>query len=186
MTSRRTTFQFCGFGGQGLVLSASVLGAAAVLAGFNAVQTQSYGSEARGGECQAELTLSSDPIYSPTANAVDVLVAMSQAALDHYLDRLKSGGTLVIDPHYVARPERDDVILVEVPVTDLAADDLGNRLVANILLLGFLRYASDIVPEDEFLASVGQNVPERFRELNLRAAERGKRLAIERGIKLEV
>jgi 2-oxoglutarate ferredoxin oxidoreductase subunit gamma len=186
MTSRRATFQFCGFGGQGLVLSASVLGAAAVLAGFNAVQTQSYGSEARGGECQAELTVSSDPIYSPTANAVDVLVAMSQAALDRYINRLKSGGTLVIDPHYVTRPERDGVTLVEVPVTDLATDDLGNRLVANILLLGFLRHACDVVPESEFLSSVEQNVPERFRELNLRAAERGKRLAIERGIKLEV
>ena len=186
MTSRRTTFQFCGFGGQGLVLSASVLGAAAVLAGFKAVQTQSYGSEARGGECQAELTVSSDPIYSPTASVVDVLVAMSQAALDRYQDRLKPGGTLVIDPHYVVRPERDDVTIVEVPVTDLATDDLGNRLVANVLLLGFLRYASEVIPEDAFLTSVGNNVPERFRDLNLRAAERGKRLAIECGIRLEV
>jgi len=186
MTSRRVTFQFCGFGGQGLVLSATIVGAAAVRAGLHAVQTQSYGSEARGGECQAELTVSPTPIHSPTADAVDVLVAMSQAALDRYLGRLRSGGTLIIDPHYVARPPRGDLTIVEVPVTGLAADELGNQLVANVLLLGFLRQASDIVPERDLVAAIEESVPKRFLELNLRAAERGKRLALERGVRLEV
>ena len=61
--------QFCGFGGQGIVLSSVIFGTAAVLtAGLNAVQTQSYGSEARGGECQAELILAQEPIHSPLAD----------------------------------------------------------------------------------------------------------------------
>ncbi len=185
MTGRRITLQFCGFGGQGLVLSAAVLGTAAVQAGLNAVQTQSYGSEARGGECQAELTLSADPILSPTAGSIDVLVAMSQAALDRYIGRLKPRGTLIIDPHYVSRPGRDDITLIEVPVTDIAADELGNSLVANILLLGFLREASQLIPEEVFLTAVRQTVPPRFLDLNLRAAERGKRLAAERDVRLD-
>lgn len=82
MKKDRVSIQFCGFGGQGLVLSATVFGTAAVHAGLNAVQTQSYGSEARGGECQAELILSEEPINSPSTATVDLLVAMSQPALE--------------------------------------------------------------------------------------------------------
>jgi len=98
----QVTIQFCGFGGQGIVLSSVIFGTTAVLhSGMNAVQTQSYGSEARGGECQAELILSQEPIKSPLADQLDILVAMSQPALNQYLKRLKPGGTLIFDPEYV-------------------------------------------------------------------------------------
>ncbi len=77
MEQERITLQLCGFGGQGIVLASVILGTAAVTrAGLNAVQTQSYGSEARGGECQAELILARGPIHSPLADRVDILVAM--------------------------------------------------------------------------------------------------------------
>ncbi|NIO07031.1 MAG: ketoisovalerate oxidoreductase, partial [Deltaproteobacteria bacterium] len=101
----RVNMQFCGFGGQGIVLSAVIFGTAAVTrAGLNAVQTQSYGSEARGGECQAEVIVSDRPINSPLADHVDILVGMSQAALNKYLGRLRSRGTLIIDPEFVEKP----------------------------------------------------------------------------------
>ena len=112
-----------GFGGQGIVLSSVIFGTAAVeRAGLNAVQTQSYGSEARGGECQAELILSEGPIHSPLADRVDILVAMSQLALDRYLDRLRAGGTLILDPELVEKPERSDIKIVRVPATQMASE----------------------------------------------------------------
>ena len=186
MNKDRITIQFCGFGGQGLVLSATVLGTAAVFAGMNGVQTQSYGSEARGGECQAELILSEQGINSPTSDTVDILIAMSQAALERYLARLEATGTLVIDPQYVKRPARTDIRIVEVPVTQIAADDLGQQITANMVMLGFLRQATNLIPEEALQSAVCESVPERFVEVNCRAIERGKQLAREEGIALEV
>jgi len=186
MKEGRINMQFCGFGGQGLVLSATVFGTAAVHAGLNAVQTQSFGSEARGGECQAELILSEGPINSPSAAEADLLIAMSQLALDRYLPRLKLNGTLVIDPRYVQRPSRTDIRSIEVPVTKIASEEIGQQITANMVMLGFLRQATGLIPEEALLRAIRESVPERFVELNLKAANRGKQLAIEEGISVEV
>lgn len=182
MRKDRITIQFCGFGGQGLVLSAKVFGTAAVFAGLNGVQTQSYGSEARGGECQAELILSGKEIHSPSSDTVDLLVAMSQPALDRYLGHLKDGGTLVTDPRYVKRPKRKDIRIVEVPVTQIAADELGQQITANMVMLGFLREATHLIPEQSLRKAVSESVPEHFVDVNLKAIERGKQLAQEEEI----
>jgi len=182
----RIALQFCGFGGQGLVLSAAVLGTGAVGAGMYAVQTQSYGSEARGGECQAELILSREPISSPTVAEVDVLIAMSQTALAKYLLRLRAGGVLVIDPMFVERPQRDDIQVIEVPVTQIAADEIGQQITANMLMLGFLAEATSLISEEELAKAIERAVPSRFLAANLKAAERGKRLAVERALSVEV
>lgn len=186
MAEKRFNLQFCGFGGQGLVLSATVFGTAAVRVGLSAVQTQSYGSEARGGECQAELILSKGKIYSPTAAKVDILIAMSQPALERYLSRLRSGGILIIDPGFVTRPAREDIRLLEVQVTKIAAEEVGQQITANMLMLGFLRQAIGLFSEAALLEAIRETVPERFLEVNLRAANRGKTLALERGVSLDV
>ena len=177
--SRRLNLQFCGFGGQGLILAATVLGTAAVRAGLLAVQTQSFGSEARGGECQAELGVSDSPILSLTFDEVDVLVTLSQAALGRYLPRLRKGGTLFLDPQFVQKPKRGDVRILEVPVTRVASEELGLGLVANMVLLGCLRQVTDLVPEESLLLAIRETVPAKYCEVNLQAAERGKRLALE-------
>jgi 2-oxoglutarate ferredoxin oxidoreductase subunit gamma len=178
--------QFCGFGGQGIVLSAVVFGAAAVTqAGLEAVQTQSYGSEARGGECQAELIISAEPIDSPLADQVDILVARSQPALGRYIDRIKPGGTLILDPALVDPPERDDVEVVEVRAAETASE-LGNEIVANMVTLGFLQQATGLVSADDLDEAIRSSVPERFVDLNLRAAERGRVLAKEQGTTVEI
>lgn len=186
MQKDRINLQFCGFGGQGLVLSATVFGTAAVRAGLNGVQTQSYGSEARGGECQAELILSEGEINSPTAVNVDILVAMSQPALDRYLSRLNSKGILILDPRFVARPPRDDVQILEVPVTQIAVEEIGQQITANMLMLGFLRQVTGMFPEEALLEAIRESVPQRFLESNLKAAKRGKALAIEQNVSVEV
>jgi len=186
MHTGAVTVQFCGFGGQGIVLSAVVFGAAAVTqAGLEAVQTQSYGSEARGGECQAELIISEEPIDSPLADKVDILIARSQPALERYLGSVRPGGTVVIDPQLVDHPQRDDVRVVEVSAAETASQ-MGNEIVANMVTLGFLQEASGLLSAADLDEAIKSSVPERFVELNLSAAERGRRLARDRGTTIEV
>jgi 2-oxoglutarate ferredoxin oxidoreductase subunit gamma len=152
---------------------------------LNAVQTQSYGSEARGGECQAELILAQEPIHSPLADEMDILVAMSQSALDRYLDRLRTGGTLIIDPELVRPPGRADVQIAPVPATEIASE-LGGRIAANMVMLGFLQQATGLVSKEGLFETIQTNVPQRFVELNLQAAERGIALAQEQNLTVEI
>lgn len=186
MRKDRVTLQFCGFGGQGIVLSSVVFGTAAVIrAGLNAVQTQSYGSEARGGECQAELILSDGPIHSPLADQVDILVAMSQLALDRYLDRLSPGGTLIIDPELVEKPDRSDIQVTQVPATEIASQ-IGPRIIANMVMLGFLQQATGLMSADDLYDTIRGNVPRKYLEVNLEAAKRGMALAREQNFSVEI
>jgi len=186
MRRGRVTLQFCGFGGQGIVLSSVVFGTAAVTrAGLNAVQTQSYGSEARGGECQAELILSKGPIHSPLADQVDILVAMSQLALNRYLDRLKPGGTLILDPELVGEPERSNIQITQVPATEIASE-IGPRIIANMVMLGFLQQATGLMSEEDLYETVRDNVPQKYLEMNLQAAKRGMALAQDQNFSVEI
>jgi 2-oxoglutarate ferredoxin oxidoreductase subunit gamma len=186
MHQDRVTLQFCGFGGQGIVLSSVVLGTAAVTrAGLNAVQSQSYGSEARGGECQAELILAEGPIHSPLADRVDILVAMSQLALDRYLWRLRPGGTLIIDPELVQAPDRSDIQLWPVPATEMASQ-AGQRIAANMVMLGFLQQATGFLLAEDLLETIRDNVPEKYLEVNLEAARRGMALARQQNARVEI
>jgi 2-oxoglutarate ferredoxin oxidoreductase subunit gamma len=183
---RITTLQFSGFGGQGIVLSSVIFGTAAVTrGGYNGVQTSSYGSEARGGQCQAELILSRSDIHSPLASQVDVLVSMSQLALNTYLDRLKPGKTLIIDPELVTKPDRSDISIYEVPATRTALD-LGFRISANMVMLGFLQQASQLISEEDLLETIKAYVPAKYLDVNLKAAAKGKEFAREMNVRLEI
>lgn len=185
MKKERITIQFCGFGGQGIILSSVIFGTTAVLyGGLNAVQTQSYGSESRGGECQAELILSSQPITSPLADRLDILVAMSQPALNQYVKRLKPGGILIYDPEYVQKPERADIQVISLPATE-EADKLGNKIVANMFVLGYLQQMTSLVESEALCEIIRRNVPAKYAELNQKAAQKGMALARETNAKVE-
>jgi 2-oxoglutarate ferredoxin oxidoreductase subunit gamma len=132
------------------------------------------------------LILSTGEINSPTTAKVDILVAMSQPALDRYLGRLKLNGILIIDPRFVTSPTRDDIQILEVPVTKIAVEEIGQQITANMLMLGFLRQATGMFSEEALLEAIRESVPQRFLESNLKAAKRGKALVIERNVSLEV
>jgi len=177
MAIKDINIRFCGFGGQGIVLSAIIFGTTAVTkAGLNAVQMQSYGSEARGGECQAEVVVSKDPIESPLADSMDVLVAMSQPAIDKFLGTLKTSGLLIIDSEFVKRPEREDITVYEFPATRIATD-IGVKLAANMAMLGFIQEKLKIFREKDLLDVISANVPEKFLDANIKAASSGIRFA---------
>ena len=186
MLKKRITIQFCGFGGQGIILSSVIFGTTAVTRiGLQAVQTQSYGSEARGGECQAELILSPERINSPLSDQVEILVAMSQPALNQYLRRLKPNGTLIIDPDLVKPPLRQDINIIPLPATN-AANDLGMKIVANMYMLGFLQQATELFSAEDLCQVILENVPPRFAEINLKAAREGMEFARQQNYRVEV
>ena len=169
--------QFCGFGGQGIILLAVLFGSAAVTrGGMNAVQTQSFGSEARGGACQSELILSRRVINSPNSDAIDIMVALSQEAFEKYAWRLRPGGTLIIDSDLVEAPDRTDIHIITLPATRIA-DEAGHKIAANMVILGFLQEMTGLFPTDALFAVIRENIPEKFLELDMKAAEQGIALA---------
>jgi 2-oxoglutarate ferredoxin oxidoreductase subunit gamma len=163
----------CGFGGQGIILTAVLLGTTAVTRGnLYAVQTQSYGSEARGGQCQAELVIDTKPIRSPVAEKKNLLVAMFQAAYDKYIDTLEDDGVLVIDPQLVTEQKRMVKHTFAVPATRIAVD-LGNRMAANMVVLGFLSGCLGMLTIEDLMEVIRREVNPRFVDLNVRAANAG-------------
>jgi Pyruvate/2-oxoacid:ferredoxin oxidoreductase gamma subunit len=166
----------CGMGGQGIILASVLLGTAAVtLAGLHAVQTQSYGSEARGGQCQAELIIDREPILSPVAQKKDLLLAMFSEAYHKYIPDLKEDGVLVYDTDLV-QPEPRQGKSYGVPATQMAVG-LGNRMAANMVMLGFLAEMFGVISVKHLEQVVISEVDERFRELDLNAVRAGVEFA---------
>lgn len=180
--SSQVRISLCGFGGQGIILSAVVLGTAAVTrAGQYAVQTQSYGSEARGGQCQAELIIDAQPILSPISAKKDILVCMFQEAYGKYIDTLEDDGVLVVDTDLVRTLTRDIPKTFRVPATEIAIA-LGNKMAANMVMLGFLNECVGLMEMQALKDTVAENVPSRFIELNLNAVDAGVAYARDNGL----
>ena len=180
----KANIQFCGFGGQGIILSSTVLGTAAVKGpDYNAVQTQSFGSEARGGECQAELIISDEDIYSPSADEVDLLVALSQPAYNEYKDRLKDDGILLVDPELVTEVDKEGKTVIELSARKIA-QELGNELVANMVILGFLQESTGLFSKQVLFDVIEDSVKDKFIDIDINAAEKGISIAKERNLDL--
>jgi len=165
--------RICGFGGQGIVLAGVILGEAAMRAGHQAVQTQSYGPEARGGAARSEVIIASDPIAYPRVTEADVLVALSQPAFDKYGADLAEGGVVVVEEDLVqangahARP------------FTRTAEAVGHKIVANIVMIGYVSALLDLIPHEILEETVLRNVPARTADLNRKAVAAGRELYLE-------
>lgn len=162
--------RICGFGGQGIVLAGVILGEAASRAGFEAVQTQSYGPESRGGAARSEVVISDQPIDYPRVSRADVLIALSQSGYDSYADEMAEDGVVVVDGDLV---QTDGVESVPFTTT---AEKVGRKIVANMVMLGYLSALLDLVPRDVLESTVMDNIPAGTEELNRRALEAGREL----------
>lgn len=173
----RINVRFGGFGGQGIVMASVVIGtAAAVYDKKDAMQSQSYGQQARGGECRSEVIISDEKIVYPVVDKVDVLVVMSRPAFEGYMGSLKTGGCLILDPDVVrCVPDRKDIEVIEMPAT-MIATKLGRTIVANMVMLGALVEKTKIVSEEALRKAIRDLVPSSMVDLNLKAAEEGKKL----------
>jgi 2-oxoglutarate ferredoxin oxidoreductase subunit gamma len=166
--------RFAGFGGQGIIKSGIIVAsAAAIQSGKNAVQTQSYGPESRGGACKSEVVISEEEIDFPKVTEPDILVVMSQHAYNEYADSVKPQGVLILDPDMIPHEiELANVKVYRIPSTKIA-DELGKRIVANIVMLGAFAAITEVLSKDALKDSIKANIPKGTEELNLAAFERG-------------
>lgn len=172
--------RFAGFGGQGIVLSSYILGQSAVFDGKKVIQNQSYGSESRGGECRGDVIISDDDIYELEPSENDVLVAMTQPAYDKFIPMLKPGGTLILDKDLVVTDSKLDpkgITKYGISATDIAFKKFGRKIIANMLILGFMNTLLGLVGAEMLEKAIIQNVPKGTEELNLDAMREGIKLA---------
>lgn len=170
----RTEIRFAGFGGQGIIRSGLITAmAACIYSDKNAVQTQSYGPESRGGSCKSEVVIADEAIDFPKVDDPDILMLMSQEAYHKYIQEAKSGAIILLDPDMVTnRNDPSNAKIHAVPATKVA-EELGKTIVANVVMLGALTAITQLVSPDAMKKAVLRNVPKGTEELNSTAFKRG-------------
>ena len=169
-----TEIRLAGFGGQGVILSAIVLGkAASIFQGAYATMTQNFGPEARGGACSAQLILSDNPVLYPYVTKPDIMVVMSQEAFNRFAPELRDGGILIVEQDLVRVSDLNkEFQIYSVPATRIA-EELGKRMVLNSVMVGFFTAVTHLLEPDAVRKAVADSVPSNFREVNLKAFEKG-------------
>ena len=169
----RKEIMVTGFGGQGIVLAGLILGKAASLGDKReSTLTQSYGPEARGGACSAQVIISDGTIHYPYVRHPDVLVCMSQGGFDKFADLLKDDGTLIVDQDLVKPAKKANENLFSIPATRFA-EEMGRKMMANIVMLGFLTAVTQTISVDSARKTVEQSVPKGTEQMNLKAFNKG-------------
>ena len=170
----KTQIRLSGFGGQGIILAGQIMGKAVTLfEGRNAVMTQSFGPEARGGACSADVVLSDSRIHYPGVTAPDVLVVMSEEAARTYGPGAGEGTLVLVNEELVRTvPEGKGIKVRSLPATRLA-EGLGQVMAANIVMLGFLAAQSGTVGRDALEKALLDTLPPASHELNKKAFAAG-------------
>ncbi len=166
-------FRFSGTGGQGLITAGIILAEAAILDGKEAVQSQSYGPEARGGSSKAEVIISDETIYFGRVTCPDVLLAMSQEAADKYSNDTNDHSVIVTDTLFVKDVPGKCKKRVDLPITHTAVETCGKALFANIVAIGAIVALSDCVSEEAIEKAVLARVPKGTEESNKKALRAG-------------
>jgi 2-oxoglutarate ferredoxin oxidoreductase subunit gamma len=173
----RYEIRLSGSGGQGLILAGKILAeAAALYEGRNAVQTQSYGPEARGGASKAEVVISDREIDYPKAVELDLLLSLTQVSCTKYVCDLKKDGILIIDSSEVRDVPGGSYTIYRVPIADIAINEIGKAVVTNIVALGILTKISGVVSEEAVRKAILSRVPKGTEEINMKAYDAGLRV----------
>jgi 2-oxoglutarate ferredoxin oxidoreductase subunit gamma len=173
-----------GSGGQGMILAGKILAeAVSIFDDKQAVMTQSYGPEARGGAARAEVIISDRPIHYPKMMNLNILLVMTQEALDKYGEMLQTGGLLVADETLVKAIPGNFQNVFKAPFSALAKDTLGSALVTNIISLGALAAVSQVVSRESLISAVAARVPEKYLALNRSALDLGYKVANDSGFR---
>lgn len=176
--SRVTQVRFGGVGGQGMVLAGRLLGkAASLFDDKDAVVTQSYGPEARGGASRADVVISDGTVDYPFVTRADILAVFFQEAYMMFRPTLGDGGLLLVDSKLV-KPFPDEQTFRPVPATDMA-EQLGTRMAANVVMLGYVLGATNVVSRESVEQAIRTTVKPRIVDLNIKALEAGINLARE-------
>jgi 2-oxoglutarate ferredoxin oxidoreductase subunit gamma len=180
--TERLELRLTGFGGQGVVLAAHIIGRACIEAGKHATMIQSFGPEARGASCSATLVISSDEVLYPYIQQPEILVAMSGDGYEKFKDELKPGGTLVYESDLVHPLPAGAGLSTQhsalstrsfgIPSTRIA-ETLKKPMVQNIVMLGFVARVTGLVPIETMREVVRESVPAGTEEINLQAFDAG-------------
>lgn len=172
--------RFSGFGGQGIIRQGLILGKAlSIYDNKFATMTQSFGPEARGSACSSQLVVSEERVLYPYVTKPEVLVAMSQEAYEKYEPELKEGGTLIIDSDLVRlKPSRRKIKIFSIPSTRFA-EEIGNRIYANLVMLGFFASVTKIVTPEAIKKALPGLVPSRYLDTNIKAFDKGFNYGLE-------
>ena len=178
----RKEIRFGGFGGQGIISAGNITGkAASIYEDKNAVLIQSYGPEARGGACSADVVIEDEKIDYPQITLPEILILMSQEAYEKYSGEIQEGGIMLLESDLVEETEPPEgVKQFKVPATKIA-EDLGHKIVANVVMLGALVALTGAVDCDMMRKAVLSSVPDGTENLNESAFKSG----LEYGAKLE-
>lgn len=174
MTTKRRNIRISGFGGQGVILSGFLMGqAASLFDGRNAVFTQSYGPEARGGSCSSCVVIDEEEIGYPLVRAADYLIVLSKEGYVKYGGTVTPDGLTFFDSDLVGEVvPSDEGRNFGIPATRLA-EELGKKVVANVIMLGFFLGITGLLSKEAIIESIRTSVKKDFVEINLKALERG-------------
>jgi 2-oxoglutarate ferredoxin oxidoreductase subunit gamma len=170
--NHQTEIIVTGFGGQGIIMAGRILGMSASLGDHKeSTLVQAYGPESRGGACNAQVIISDVPIHYPYVNNPQILVAMSQAGYDKFAAALAPNAVLLVDQDLV-NPEKVPCAHFAIPATRMA-ENLGNKMMANIIMLGFCTAITEAVSSEAAHATIVQSVPKGTEERNIEAFNKG-------------
>ncbi len=180
MEYKMAEIRFSGFGGQGIIRCGLITGKAlSLFDNKHATMTQSFGPEARGSACSSQLVVSADRVLYPYITVPEILISMSQEAYDKYEPELSDDGILIIDTDLVKpRAIRGKIQMYSIPATRFA-EELGNRIIANLVMLGFFTAVTDVVSPEAMKKALPGLVPGRFLDLNIKAFDKGFDYGIE-------
>jgi 2-oxoglutarate ferredoxin oxidoreductase subunit gamma len=168
---------FSGSGGQGIITASIILAeAAALYEGLNAVQSQNYGPEARGGSTRADVIISDRAIRFPKVNQPNVLICLTQEAYNRYSGTIRPGGLLLSDSHFVKLERKVDARQLELGMYKSVLDAIGKPVVFNICMLGAMIGLTHIVRTESIIKVLEAKIPSGFLEMNRKALEIGLQL----------
>ncbi|HSL99811.1 MAG TPA: 2-oxoacid:acceptor oxidoreductase family protein [Candidatus Limnocylindria bacterium] len=174
----RYEIRFSGSGGQGLILAGVIFAeGASIYDKKNAVQSQSYGPEARGGASKSEVIISDEPIHFPKATSIDLQLSLTQEACTKYYKDLKPDGTLLVDEDFVREIPKGTFKVIKLPIIRTAAEEIGKSFVANIVAIGAITAIAGQVSYEAIEKAVLSRVPKGTEELNKKALKSGYNVA---------
>lgn len=175
--SEQLELRLSGSGGQGLITAGIILAEAAIRDHKNAIQTQSYGPEARGGASKAEVIISSEDIDFPKVTIPNMSLILTQIACQKYVHDISEEGTLIIDTSVALPVGLKAKHVYHMPIIDAARNDIGKEIVANIIALGVIVELTQIVSKDNLEATILSRVPKGTEVLNQMALQKGYDIA---------
>jgi 2-oxoglutarate ferredoxin oxidoreductase subunit gamma len=168
---------FSGSGGQGVITAAIILAEAAVLYdNLNAVQSQFYGPEARGGATRSDIIISDSAIHYPKVMQPNVLVCLTQAAYNKFYPAIRPGGLLITDTRHVKAEKKVDAQQKELAMYETIMEEIGKPIVFNICMLGAVIQLTNVVKPNSVLKILEKRIPADFLEMNRKALNIGIKL----------